>query len=212
MIATDSQKFVSAYPIYFGNIRSKQADALTVILNSFNQDAELDDVRHAAYMLATIWHETAQTFEPITEYGGYSYFSRYDGRCGNSRRGDGYRYRGRGYVQLTFKCNYKKASEKLCRLTNRYPEGIDLVANPDLALEPEVASDILLLGMREGWFTGKKLNDYITGTRCDYYRARKIINALDKARTIARAADKFETLLNAAKVGSVSSYVRNSLW
>lgn len=57
----------------------------------------------------------------------------YGGRNGNSEEGDGYRYRGRGYVQLTGRANYAAASKAL---------GIDLVANPDFAAVPDVAAKI----------------------------------------------------------------------
>lgn len=57
----------------------------------------------------------------------------YDGRNGNNEKGDGYKYRGRGFVQLTGKANYAEASKAL---------GIDLVSNPDLAANPQIAARI----------------------------------------------------------------------
>lgn len=57
----------------------------------------------------------------------------YGGRMGNTEAGDGYRYRGRGYTQLTGRDNYTAASEAL---------GIDLVNNPDLAADPEVSARV----------------------------------------------------------------------
>lgn len=57
----------------------------------------------------------------------------YGGRMGNTEPGDGYRYRGRGFTQLTGKDNYTAASESL---------GIDLVNNPDMAADPEVAAKV----------------------------------------------------------------------
>jgi predicted chitinase len=53
----------------------------------------------------------------------------YGGRMGNSQD-EGYKYRGRGLVQLTGKDNYEQMSQKL---------GIDLVNNPDLVNDPEIA-------------------------------------------------------------------------
>lgn len=50
---------------------------------------------------------------------------------GNMAKSDGYRYRGRGYVQLTGKANYKKYSSVA---------GIDLVSNPDAMLDPNISS------------------------------------------------------------------------
>ena len=57
----------------------------------------------------------------------------YGGRMGNTEAGDGYRFRGRGYTQLTGRDNYEAASEAL---------GIDLVNNPDMAADPEVAAKV----------------------------------------------------------------------
>lgn len=142
--------------------------------------------RYTAYALATADRETAGTMKPIKEYGGVQYFTRnYDitGRnpsrardMGNTTPGDGPRYCGRGYVQLTWKDNYRKAGAAV---------GYDLVSQPDLAMRPDIAAEIMVRGMSEGWFTGKKLNDFINAKGCDYYNARKIINGLDHAKEIA---------------------------
>ena len=79
--------------------------------------------------------------------------------------------------------------------------GVDLVANPDLALEPAIAYRILATGMREGWFTGKKLADYLRQGRApDYVGARRIINGQDRAALIAQYARQFERALAQAQV------------
>jgi predicted chitinase len=153
-------------------------------------------------MLATLKHETASTFHPITEYGSASYFNKYDPVLadtatrratakanGNTAKGDGYKYRGRGFVQITWKNNYKKLGDAL---------GYDLVNNPDQALDSVVAYKVMSYGMRKGIFTGKKLSDYISETTADYTNARKIINGLDKADTIAGYAVKLEKILKAS--------------
>jgi hypothetical protein len=155
-----------------------------------------------AYALATAYHETASTMQPIREYGGPTYFTRmYDVTGarpklavanGNTCAGDGPRYCGRGYVQLTWKNNYKRAGDEC---------GVDLVANPDKAMEPAIAAKILRHGMQEGWFTGKSFSSYLPAvgraTPQQYFNARYIINGTDKAQQIAAHAKAFETALEA---------------
>lgn len=155
-----------------------------------------------AYALATAYHETAGTMQPIKEHGGEAYLRRmYDPQGerpdlarehGNTTPGDGVRYAGRGYVQLTWKANYAKAEAKT---------GFPLVADPDLALRPDVAARILVEGMRDGWFTGKSLRDYIPAkpTRQHFTNARRIINGTDKADQIAGHALSFMSALEAGE-------------
>ncbi len=146
-------------------------------------------VKHQAYLLATSWHETAATMQPIHERGKVAYFNKYEpgtriGRdLGNTQPGDGYRFRGRGYVQLTGRANYTAAGRKL---------KLDLVGNPDLALEPDHAAAILIAGCRDGWFTTKKLSDY-----ADYENMRRVVNGTDRAALIAGYARTFEAALAA---------------
>ena len=167
--------------------------------------AMLDDnwpIAWAAYGLATAYHETAGTLKPIKEYGGPKYFNRRYGpegdnpsrarQFGNTAPGDGARYAGRGYVQLTWKVNYAKASKAL---------GVDLVGNPDLAMTDTIAAKIMVRGMREGWFTGLDCADCLPGqgpgVRSQFVRARRIINGTDKADMIAGYALAFQAALKA---------------
>lgn len=148
----------------------------------------------AAYALGTAYHETAGTMQPIKEYGGDAYFRRmYDiqgerpakaRELGNLTPGDGVRYCGRGYVQLTGKANYAKAQA----IT-----GHPLVAQPDLAMQPDIAARIMVEGMRDGWFTGKSLRVYIpqTPTLEHFTNARRIINSMDRAADVAGYAMTF---------------------
>ena len=77
--------------------------------------------------------------------------------------------------------------------------GLPLVTNPDLALRPDVAARILKVGMEEGWFTGRKLADYLPragrATLAQYTAARRIINGQDCAQAIAALALDFEAAL-----------------
>jgi putative chitinase len=168
---------------------SKQREGFMAILDRWEALPIPGDLRHLAYVFATVHHETAQTMQPIKERGGESYLRKlYDitgsrpalaRSNGNTTPGDGVRYAGRGFVQLTWKNNYKRASNKL---------GIDLVAAPDRALDIHITTDILFAGMAEGWFTGKKISDYLNEAKTDWINARRIINGLDKAELIANLA------------------------
>lgn len=62
---------------------------------------------------------------------------------------------------------------------------VDLVNNPDLALNPQIAAEILVVGMEKGLFTGKKLSTYINNESNDFVNARRIINGVDRAQLIA---------------------------
>jgi putative chitinase len=153
-----------------------------------------------AYALATAWHETGYTMKPVKEMGGRAYFMRmYDKTgqrpkvaraLGNTEVGDGALFAGRGYVQLTGRRNYAKAGEKV---------GVDLIANPDLAMDYAIAARILREGMVEGWFTAKKFVTYLpatdTATLAQFTQARRIINGMDRAGKIALEAIGFQAAL-----------------
>ncbi|MCK4493116.1 MAG: LysM peptidoglycan-binding domain-containing protein [Methylococcales bacterium] len=200
--AFNRRKFFTTYRRVFGSLKQGQVNGLNSLLHSFEADEHINKIQHIAYMLATIKHETANRFQPITEYGGRSYFSRYDpvlanssrrrSRAkanGNTRRGDGYKYRGRGFVQITWQKNYKKLGDVL---------GHDLVKYPEKALDPTIAYQIMSYGMRHGIFTGRRLSHYLSDSHTDYRNARKIINGLDKASRIKHYAENFEKVLRVA--------------
>jgi hypothetical protein len=156
----------------------------------------------AAYVLATALHETAHTMKPVRET-----LAKTDAKAKEILTkawkagklpwvkkdywSDG--WFGRGYVQLTHKANYERAGKKL---------GVDLVKHPSLAMEPKIAAEVLVLGSKEGWFTGRRLLDFMTLTRSDYVGARKIINGTDKADLIAGYAKQYDVLLKAAGYGA----------
>jgi hypothetical protein len=68
--------------------------------------------------------------------------------------------------------------------------GVDLYRQPDLAMEPAIAYRIMSYGMRNGSFTGVGLAHYISGEKCDFLNARRIINGTDCADRIAGYAVK----------------------
>ncbi|WP_199767865.1 hypothetical protein [Chryseobacterium sp. Leaf394] len=161
---------------------------------------------HIAYMLATAKHETGHSFDPIEEANWLSwnvrkkYFEEmYDPvlgknekrrkmakNNGNTKEGDGAKYYGRGYVQLTWKDNYQKMQDKF---------GVNLVDNRSNALNHELAVKIMIYGSEKGIFTGVKLANYISDSKKDYVNARRVINGTDEANSIAGYAEKIEKCL-----------------
>lgn len=147
-----------------------------------------------AYTLATEYHETAKKMQAVRE--GLDVSDAW--RRKNLRY---YPWYGRGEVQLTWEYNYRFATERLRELG--YAD-VDLIANPDQALDPRISTAIMIHGMLEGWFvraqgakTGKCLRDYIPNNplREHYRNARRIINGTDRADLVAGYAVEFEKAL-----------------
>jgi hypothetical protein len=138
-----------------------------------------------AYMLATAKWETAHTMRPVRE----AYWLSEDWRRKNLRYWPWY---GRGYVQLTWEDNYKRAGNEL---------GLDLTTDPDVVMEPGIAAEILVAGAMAGWFTGAAIPDYITLQKSDFVNARRVINRMDKAQEIAALARDYDAALKAEGYG-----------
>jgi putative chitinase len=169
--------------LFGGSLQQGQVDGQNAILGEWEKHEELVDIRWLAYMLATTIHETANKMWPITEYGSESYL----------KGKPYYPYIGRGFVQLTWEDNYRKATDKLGL------EGDDdLVEHPDRALDLTIATNIMFSGMQQGWFTGKRLDHYFNSSKNDPKNARQIINGNDDDTLIAGYHDKFLTALKAA--------------
>jgi putative chitinase len=133
----------------------------------------------AAYILATAYWETARTMKPVRE----AFWLSEDWRRENLRY---YPWYGRGYVQLTWEENYQRAGAKL---------GLDLTSNADVVMQPKIAAPILVIGMLEGWFTGKLLTRYVNDEKTDFWNARRVVNAMDKANEIKALAQKYHEVL-----------------
>jgi len=100
-----------------------------------------------SHFFAQIAHESGG-FKYLTELGNRSYFDKYEGRkdLGNIQKGDGYKFRGRGYIQVTGRANYTELSKDT---------KIDFISNPDI-LSQEVNAMVSAL-----WYWNKrKLNQF----------------------------------------------------
>lgn len=152
----------------------------------FDELAQLQDlnVHQKAYILATAHHET-DDFRVMLEYAsGTAYEGRAD--LGNTSKGDGPRFKGRGYPMLTGRRNYGLASKLL---------DLDLIGTPQFAAYPKHSAKIIISGMCDGWFTGHRLSRYVNDLSVDYRNARKVVNALDRANDIAHLAMQYEAAL-----------------
>lgn len=195
-MAIDRKKFfegIRSGP-FPGSLSAEAVRGVTAILDAWERSG-LTDLRWLAYMLATVLAECGRNMLPVREG-----FKTSDAAARSYVRAQGYRYAvevngqvyyGRGLVQLTWEANYRAMGAIL---------GIDLVNNPDLALDPAIASKIMFEGMTRGTFTKKKLADYFNAAGSDWRNARRIINALDRADEIANYAKQFYADLTAAEV------------
>lgn len=203
--------------VFRGSLSQPQVDGIEAILDACD-DLSVTDGRHVAYILATPMIETGATYEPIVENLNYSeqgllrtfpkYFSPADAKAyarqperianrayanrmgnGNEASGEGWLFRGRGLCQITGRDNYAQFSKIL---------GHDLVGSPGLTLQDDVAAKIIVVGMRDGIFTGKSLSDFFTKSGTDWINARRIINGLDRASDIASYATRFYEALKDA--------------
>ncbi len=154
--------------------------AVRLIVRTCLQEG-ITDERQIAYVLATAQHESQNFTKPEEDYG----------RQQATRLGyeGGEDFFGRGYAHLTHRDNYQRLGVALGL-------GDDLVNNPALAADPEIASRVLVVGMRDGLFTSRGLGDYIpegaTADTADYENARRIINGTDRQDDIAALARNWE--------------------
>ena len=197
-------EFYDAVRPLFGGLAQTQVDGLNLIVDEGRKRGVPKP--ELAYILATTYHETAHTMQPIRERGGEAYFRRmYDiggsrphvaKRLGNTEKGDGVKFCGRGFVQITGRSNYTK-------FARRYGE--PLVDDPAQCMRPDIAVRILFDGMLEGVFTGKALGKYINATKIDYRNARRVVNGTDRAAMIAGYAMRFAEALEHVDMSVVSS-------
>ena len=191
--------------LFGGKLSQTQVNGMDAVLDYWDNNHADKPLSYLAYILATGLIETAYTFVPVRERGGNNYLRLlYDvtgnrpelaKRYGNTSPGDGIKYAGKGFVQLTWKSNYVKQSRKL---------GIDLVSHPEMLLRLDVSVKVLVEGMLDGDFRGVSLSDCLDNVvESDLWNAfnhcRDIVNANDdNASLYANAAMAFYRALKAS--------------
>ena len=168
--------------LFGGHLSQAQVSGIEGILNAFVRFGDKRS-KTLAYALATAYHETGTRMVPVREG-----FAKTDaqaravvaGRKYGKPAANGIVYYGRGHVQLTWQSNYKDTGDKI---------GLDLVGNPDLMLDPEISARVLIEGLIDGRWNGKKLGiaHYLPDDGPDDEKnARRTVNVLDRWSDIAR--------------------------
>lgn len=197
----DRKIFFAAWRESFGPLKQSAVDTLNLLMDHW-EGLGLTDYRQLAYIMGTAHGEVGSALAPVREG-----FTTGDAAARRHVAGllaagkikvnyalrdpeTGRSYYGRGLVQLTHKSNYQAMGQLL---------GLDLVNNPDLALEPGVAVRILVTGMLRGVFTGGKhrLDGYFVHdlVEANWIGARRIVNGTDKAQKFAELAQAYYGML-----------------
>lgn len=188
----DDQRFFKAVrrDPFPGRLTAGQVSGMAALAAGWRALGDADDPRRLAYCLATAFHETGGRMQPVRETFAQSdaaAIARLDrafaaGLLPQVRRpywrldAEGKSWFGRGLVQITHRRNYEKLAEAT---------GVDLVGEPGRAMELDVAVRILVIGMRDGLFSGVKLADAFDGRRADWLGARRTVNGRDRAALVA---------------------------
>lgn len=165
----------------FTTLTQYQVQCIDILIDEWDRTG-IEDLKQFAYVLGTVYHETyipkqpELRMTPVKEQGSEAYLK------GKKY----YPFIGMGQVQLTWETNYKRFGQYL---------KIDLINQPELALDPKISAKIAIYGMVNGKFTGVGLGRYFSSTKEDWVGARRIINGLDKAELIATYSKRFDQCL-----------------
>lgn len=186
----------------FSKLAQSQVDSMEALLRQCVKQ-NVTDKKQIAYIMATVYHETAlkvkgvftRTMWPVEEVGkgvGRTYGYRVY-HSGKPYRDVSHIYYGRGHTQNTWRENYRK----LTVAAKKEGYDWDFEHKPELLLELEPSAWATVYAMKVGLYTGKKLSDYLSEKLSDWIGARRIINGNDQAELIKTYALKFYySLLN----------------
>lgn len=177
----------------FPNASKGQLEGCYAVIAEWQKQGYTDD-RQLSYILATVYHETAKTMQPVEEIGrgkGLPYGSKLKYGGGPNKRipytTPDKIYYGRGLTQAT----WYEVYQKLSNTSRAKAEGWDFLNKPELLLLMQPSAWAAIYAMTTGLYTGKKLSDYFNDKTEDRVNARKIINGLDCAAMIASYSRNF---------------------
>ena len=125
--------------------------------------------------LATVRVECGRSYKPVMEIAsGEAYEGRHD--LGNTEKGDGKRYKGRGFIQITGRANYATYGKRI---------GVDLLSNPELALDVKNSAKILAM-----YFKDRKVN-VACDTKDWEFARRKVNGALNGYDEFIKVVNQF---------------------
>lgn len=130
---------ITADQLFEVGVFKQYANKYVQPLNDTMVKYEINTPIRKQHFLAQVLHESMNLYYVKEIASGKAYEGRKD--LGNINAGDGPRYKGRGFIQVTGRANYAAISKDL---------GIDFVSNPELLETPEYAA------LSAGWFWNKK--------------------------------------------------------
>lgn len=177
----------------FSKLNTGNVQGMAAIIDEYERLGWFD-LRWLAYIMATVYHETIRTMQPIEELGrgkGKPYGSKLKYGGGPGKR-VAYTcpdkiYFGRGHTQNTWFEIY----EKLSNTKRAKDENWDFLNNPELLLQMKPSIWATFFAMSTGLYTGRKLSQYFDGAKEYPVKARAIINGSDKAELISGYYVKF---------------------
>ena len=188
--------------LFNSKLSDTQVEGMEAILSEWEKQ-QLTDFRWLAYILATAFHETAKTMQPIEEFGkgkNHDYGKKLKMGGGPGKRVSyttpDKLYYGRGHTQNTWYENY----QALTNAANKEGRNWDFLNAPELLLTMEPSIWATFYAMQHGLYTGRRLMQYFNDTTEDWVNARKIINGLDRAELIAGYGKTFFAALKQADV------------
>jgi len=171
-------------------------DRQALILAQFQKESgnfnkTLEDMNYSAKRIHEVWPSRFPTIESARPYANNPqalakkvYGKRAD--LGNTTEEDGWKYRGRGFVQITGKENYRKYSKLL------YGDENVLLDNPELLEDPEIAAEISVAYLNDRAKDAKTADEFTAAVNAatskeDYENRRKASDAFEKQLILNKA-------------------------